>query len=165
MWHNGTNLCWVGPVSVWATARLFFFHCLRLRDTSGGIPAAKTLLSGSGLGQLHCPTLISYKGPSSINVRAKSFYAFLYRPREKGLFSKQPANRLAFCAEREQRGIMSWRANWRRGDVAGWLWLCPDNAVLSGQAENVVPERVNIHRLALTFVCLFILQISSADSQ
>lgn len=72
--------------SVLGRPSVSFFHCLLLRDISGGIPAAKTPLSGEDLGQSHCPTLISYKGPSSIIVRAKSFYALLYGPHEKQPF-------------------------------------------------------------------------------
>lgn len=78
-----------------ATTCFFFFYCLRYRDTSRGIPGTTRLLSGSGPGQSHRPTLISYKEPSSIIVSC----IFLMLPcteRVKGDF---------FKASRKQVGL------------------------------------------------------------
>lgn len=101
------------------------------------------------MGQSHCPSLISCKGPSSINLRAKSFYSLLYQPHEKRLFQKRLWAGWLSVLKENKEGLCHIRVNWGREDVAGRFWLCIDNAVLLHLTESVWLGRRNISQTDL----------------
>lgn len=74
---NGTRQCWVGLVSTMATTLFIFLHCWRLRNTSRGIPEAKTLLSVQVFGQSNCFSSLS--GHFQLIWDPKTFLFILYR--------------------------------------------------------------------------------------
>lgn len=151
MWHNGTNLHWVGPVSACDTARLFFFTIV------WGLEAAPV---GSLQPRHHylvkiwdnhtVPLLFLVKVPPQLISEPNLFYALLQGLCEKRLYTKT-CRQVGFCVTREQREIMSSRVNWEREDVARWFWLCRDNALFPCLTDNFMLEKLNSHRPAFVF--------------
>lgn len=126
-----------------ATARFFFFYCLRYRDTSSGIPGTTRLLSGSGPGQSHRPILIPTKEPSSIIVSG----IFLMLPcteRMKGDFFKASCKQVGLQGRKGTKRLCVPRS--KPGKTGMWPSKSDYVQMKSGGLEPKLPKVSKEHR-------------------